>query len=87
MLLIFEDTHWTDPTSLQMFGRAADRVMMRIVVLILTFPPEFDAPWIGRPHVPALTINRLAQREVGAPANIHRTLSSAQTAFRCSWRR
>jgi len=34
--------------------------------LIVTFRPEFDPPWIGRPHVTALTINRLAEREVGA---------------------
>jgi predicted ATPase len=34
-------------------------------MLIVTFRPEFDPPWIGRPHVTALTINRLAQREAG----------------------
>ena len=32
----------------------------------MTFRPEFEPPWIGRPHVTALTINRLAEREVGA---------------------
>jgi predicted ATPase len=36
------------------------------VLLIVTFRPEFEPPWIGRPHVTALTLNRLAQREVGA---------------------
>ena len=36
------------------------------VVLIVTFRPEFEAPWIGRPYVTCLTINRLAAREVGA---------------------
>jgi predicted ATPase len=35
------------------------------VLLIVTFRPEFDPPWIGRPHVTALTINRLAHREAG----------------------
>jgi len=28
--------------------------------------PEFEPPWIGRPYVTPLTINRLAEREVGA---------------------
>ena len=28
--------------------------------------PEFEPPWIGQPHVTALTINRLTEREVGA---------------------
>ena len=32
----------------------------------MTFRPEFAAPWVGRPHVTALTINRLAPREVMA---------------------
>ena len=36
------------------------------MLLIVTFRPEFEPPWIGRPHVTALTINRLAQREVDA---------------------
>jgi predicted ATPase len=34
--------------------------------LIVTFRPEFEPPWIGQPHVTALTINRLTEREVGA---------------------
>jgi predicted ATPase len=32
----------------------------------VTFRPEFEPPWIGQPHVTALTINRLTEREVGA---------------------
>ena len=32
----------------------------------MTFRPEFAPPWIGRPHVTALTINRLAQRDIDA---------------------
>ena len=35
-------------------------------MLIVTFRPEFEPPWIGRPHVTALTLNRLAQREIAA---------------------
>ena len=34
--------------------------------MFVTFRPEFAAPWIGRPHVTALTINRLAPAEVMA---------------------
>jgi class 3 adenylate cyclase/predicted ATPase len=66
VLMIFEDAHWTDPTSLEVFGRAVDRIATLRVLLIVTFRPEFEAPWIGRPHVTALTINRLAQRDIDA---------------------
>ena len=66
VLMIFEDAHWTDPTSLETFGRAVDRVRSLPVLLIVTFRPEFEPPWIGRPYVTALTINRLAQRDIEA---------------------
>ena len=66
VLIIFEDAHWADPSSLELFGRAMDRIATHRVLLIVTFRPEFDPPWIGRPHVTALTINRLAEREISA---------------------
>ncbi|MGO9327256.1 MAG: AAA family ATPase, partial [Steroidobacteraceae bacterium] len=64
VLMIFEDAHWTDPTSLELFGRAVDRIATLRVLLIVTFRPEFEPPWIGRAHVTPLTINRLAQRDI-----------------------
>src|SRR5262249_53270996 len=66
VLMIFEDAHWTDPTSLEVFGRAVDRIATLRVLLIVTFRPEFEPPWIGQPHVTSLTINRLTRRDVGA---------------------
>jgi class 3 adenylate cyclase/tetratricopeptide (TPR) repeat protein len=65
VLIIFEDAHWTDPTSLEAVSRAIDRIASLRALLLVTFRPEFDPPWIGRPHVTALMLNRLAQREVG----------------------
>jgi class 3 adenylate cyclase/predicted ATPase len=66
VLMIFEDAHWADPTSLEVFSRCVDQIATLRVLLIVTFRPEFEPPWIGRPHVTALTLNRLAQRQVGA---------------------
>ena len=66
VLMIFEDAHWGDPTSLEALGRAVDRIRTLGVLLIVTHRPEFEAPWIGRPHVIALTLNRLARREISA---------------------
>jgi class 3 adenylate cyclase/predicted ATPase len=65
-LMIFEDAHWTDPTSLETFGRVVDRLRSLPVLLIVTFRPEFEPPWIGRHYVAALTINRLAQHDIEA---------------------
>ncbi|HWX27959.1 MAG TPA: hypothetical protein VNZ53_11075, partial [Steroidobacteraceae bacterium] len=66
VLMIFEDVHWIDPTSLEALGRVVDRIANLGVLLIVTFRPEFEPPWIGRPHVTSLTINRLPRREVEA---------------------
>ncbi len=66
VLMVFEDAHWTDPTSLETLGRAVDRIQTLPVLLIVTFRPDFEPPWIGRPHVTALTVNRLAQRDIDA---------------------
>ncbi len=66
VLMIFEDAHWVDPTSLEVFGRMVDRIKTLPVLLIVTFRPEFDAPWVGQSHVTSLTLNRLGEREAAA---------------------
>ena len=66
VLMIFEDAHWVDPTSLEVFGRVVDRIKTLPVLLIVTFRPEFDAPWVGQSHVTSLTLNRLGEREAAA---------------------
>ena len=92
VLMIFEDAHWIDPTSLEALGRGIDRIKSYGVLLIITHRPEFEPPWIGRPYVTALTLNRLGEREIAAmidgvsgnkplPESIRRTSSSVPMAF------
>ncbi len=66
VLMIFEDAQWADPTSFEAFGRLADRIRTLRVLLLVTFRPEFDAPWARRPYLTALIINRLAEHEASA---------------------
>jgi class 3 adenylate cyclase/predicted ATPase len=66
ILMIFEDLHWIDPTSLELLGRTVDRLRTLRVLLLVTNRPEFEPPWIGRPHVTALTLNRLSERDTAA---------------------
>src|SRR5262249_42746199 len=63
VLIILEDAHWTDPTSLELFARVVDLAVSRRLLVLVTFRPEFSPPWIGRPHVTALTLNRLTRRD------------------------
>ena len=64
VLAVFEDVHWIDPTSLELLDLTVDRVPSLPVLQIITFRPDFAPPWVGRPHVTLLTLNRLppAQR-------------------------
>ncbi len=66
VLMIFEDVHWIDPTSLEVLGRIVDRIKTLPALLIVTFRPEFNAPWVGQPDVTSLTLNRLGEREAAA---------------------
>jgi predicted ATPase len=66
VLMIFEDAHWLDPTSLEVLGRSVDRLRALGVLLIITYRPEFEPPWIGRPYVTALNLNRLGDGEIAA---------------------
>jgi predicted ATPase len=62
VLMILEDAHWVDPTSLEAFGRTVDRIRALPTLVIVTFRPEFNAPWLGQSHVTSLTLNRLGER-------------------------
>jgi class 3 adenylate cyclase len=66
VLMIVEDAHWVDPTSLEAFGRTVDRIKTLPALLIITYRTEFNAPWAGRSHVTSLALSRLGERETAA---------------------
>lgn len=55
VLMVLEDAHWADHSTLELFGRLADKIDAQRVLQFATFRPEFAAPWIGRSNVTALT--------------------------------
>lgn len=61
--MVFEDIHWSDPTTRESLDLLVDRVSTLRVLVILTFRPEFSPPWVGRPHVTLLTLNHLPPRQ------------------------
>ncbi len=62
VLLIWEDAHWADPTSLELLELAIDRLQNLPVLALVTFRPEFDPTWPGHTHITQLTLNRLNRR-------------------------
>jgi class 3 adenylate cyclase/predicted ATPase len=63
IVAVFEDAHWMDPTSRELLDLTVERVRSLPVLLIVTFRPEFQPPWIGQPQVTMLTLNRLDRRD------------------------
>ena len=66
VLMNLEDAHWIDPTSLELFGKIVGLAPTLRMLLIVTYRPDFEPPWIGLPHVTTLILNRLGEREIGA---------------------
>lgn len=64
VLWIFEDAQWADPSSMELIDLAVDRLRHLPVLAVVTFRPEFHAPWDGLSNVTALSIGRLARSHV-----------------------
>src|SRR5262245_11559583 len=60
-IMVFEDLHWADPTTLELLDRLVERVRELPVFLLITFRPDFVSPWENRPHVKTLILQRLPQ--------------------------
>jgi len=63
VLMIFEDVHWIDPTSLEILTRSMDEIKALSGLLVVTFRPEFVPPWVGQSQVTSIVLNRLGERD------------------------
>src|SRR5262245_43614698 len=66
LLMIFEDVHWSDPTTLELLELVIQRLAQRPILILITFRAEFVAPWIGQPQVTSLMLRRLDRGESAA---------------------
>lgn len=65
-LLVVEDAHWIDPTTLELLGQALDRIADQRVLMLLTSRPENQPKLAGHPHVTRLSLNRLGRSGIEA---------------------
>jgi class 3 adenylate cyclase len=63
VVMTFEDAHWIDPTSSELLDLTVERIRSLPVLLIVTFRPEFQPPWIGQPQVSMVALNRLDRHD------------------------
>jgi class 3 adenylate cyclase/tetratricopeptide (TPR) repeat protein len=64
VLMLFEDAHWADATSLEVLDLTVERVRGLPVLVLITFRPEYEAPCTGLSHVTSIALDRLAPTEV-----------------------
>ena len=97
MLVIVEDLHWIDPSTLELLSLLIDQVASARLCLVLTARPEFRPPWAMVAHLTALTLRRFAPAQVPAwPAMWRMTRPylppclrkscGRPTVCRCSWK-
>ena len=98
MLMIFEDAHWADPSSLEVFGLIVDKIEALAGAAVRDFPAGIRraldrATARGGAHPQSVgaarrdaMIDRVAGRSC-CQSTSGRTSSSAPTAFPCSWRK
>ena len=66
VLILFEDVHWIDPTSLELIGEIVDRIFDTRTLILLTSRPDNQPSLGGHPHVMRLTLNRLGRKPTQA---------------------
>jgi class 3 adenylate cyclase len=65
-VLLFEDAHWADPTTLEVLDLLIDRVKAVPLLVVLTHRPEFQPRWSGQGHVGELNLSKLSPAESAA---------------------
>ncbi|MFL5283144.1 MAG: AAA family ATPase [Rhodopila sp.] len=65
-VLLFEDVHWADPTTLEVLDLLIDRVKTIPLLVVLTHRPEFVPRWSGQGHVGAINLSKLTRAQSAA---------------------
>jgi class 3 adenylate cyclase/tetratricopeptide (TPR) repeat protein len=61
LVLVVEDLHWSDPSTLEYLGRLVEQAPTARWLLVLTYRPEFRAPFT-QSHVSGLRLAPLSRR-------------------------
>ncbi len=76
VLLVLEDAHWLDPSTLELLQLHLDRCAETRLLIVITSRPDHQPALAAHPHVTRLTLNRLGRAGVAA---IVEALSSGAT--------
>jgi class 3 adenylate cyclase/predicted ATPase len=63
LVLLVEDLHWIDPSTLEWLGLVVGQCPTANVLLLMTHRPHFEPPWAAREHLHAITLSHLTRRQ------------------------
>jgi tetratricopeptide (TPR) repeat protein len=63
-LMVFEDLHWADPSTLELLSVLVDQAPTSSLLLVLTHRPDFEPPWRTRSHMTPITLARLERPQI-----------------------
>ncbi|WGD53200.1 adenylate/guanylate cyclase domain-containing protein [Bradyrhizobium sp. CB1650] len=63
VLIVLEDAHWIDATTLEMMTRLADSISRARLLVVVSARPDFTPSWLSRPHATLITLGRLGRPE------------------------
>jgi class 3 adenylate cyclase/predicted ATPase len=63
VLMVYEDLHWIDPTSLELLTLVIDQIKDQRILLVATARQEFTPPWPSHRHFSTVSLNRLGRPE------------------------
>jgi class 3 adenylate cyclase len=65
-VILFEDVHWADPTTLQLIERFVELLIGIPTLLVVTARPEFNPPWTSYPAVTAMDLAKFTPAQSGS---------------------
>ena len=63
VVLLTEDLHWCDPSSLELLSRLIEQLPASRVLLVMTARPEFEVPWTEAKNWTSIHLARLRRRQ------------------------
>jgi class 3 adenylate cyclase/predicted ATPase len=63
LLLVIEDLHWADPSTLEFLNLLVDQIATTRIFALFTFRPSFNPPWGPRTYLSSLMLHRLTRQK------------------------
>jgi class 3 adenylate cyclase/tetratricopeptide (TPR) repeat protein len=71
VLMVFEDLHWADPTTLELLLRLVREAQTQRILLLVTARPGFEPPWAELPHAVRVDLTPLRRHDRAAIVAFH----------------